>query len=92
MGLWVADDAGDAGSGVGAGNRLDACVELLDLGRLVLVDRRWAARRWMEGSWVVAAAVSPSTGCLAVGSCWSWGKWGTAAGEDGVPLYGTPAG
>ncbi|KAL6004409.1 hypothetical protein ACLOJK_004962 [Asimina triloba] len=54
VGSWAADDAGDAGSGVGAGKRrLDACVELLDLGRLMLVDRRWAARWWMEGSWVV---------------------------------------
>ncbi|KAL5977998.1 hypothetical protein ACLOJK_037021, partial [Asimina triloba] len=50
VGSWAADDAGDAGSSVGAGrHRLDACVELLDLGRLVLVDRRWAARQWMEG-------------------------------------------
>ncbi|KAL6005414.1 hypothetical protein ACLOJK_005981 [Asimina triloba] len=45
VGSWAADDAGDAGSGVGAGKRrLDACVELLDLGRLMLVDRRWVAR------------------------------------------------
>ncbi|KAL6005055.1 hypothetical protein ACLOJK_005616 [Asimina triloba] len=32
MGSWAANDAGDAGSGVGASKRwLDACVELLDL-------------------------------------------------------------
>ncbi|KAL5978791.1 hypothetical protein ACLOJK_029908, partial [Asimina triloba] len=54
----------------------DAAIwDFWDVGTGVVVDGGEGA------AVVVAAALSPSTGYLAVGSCWSWGKWGTAAGK-----------
>ncbi|KAL6002308.1 hypothetical protein ACLOJK_034239, partial [Asimina triloba] len=73
---------------------LDACVELGSLARVWIWCGRCAGSMG-RSVLVLLSSVEMSRRRRAAwpfGSCWSWGKWGTAAGEDGVPLYGTPAG